>query len=462
MITQKELHKSLLFDMFKIAMPVAMQSLLSVTASMVDTMMIAPLGELSVGAVGMCSQFANIFFHCYWGFVGGGIMFLSQYKGAEDEDGICRTYGLMTGLMMAVALIFGGFAVFAPYGVMRVYTDKTAICEIGAKYIAIMGYAFPLQVMTIAVSAVLRSCKKVRITLFAAIVSVVSNVVFNYILINGKFGFPEMGVRGAATATVISGGVNLIILLLCAKFTGFNYIYKFKKIFSIKYGFFKLYLKKSLPIIANEIFAGVGFLVCNTVMGRQSEPTIAAFAVFSVTSGFVMAFFTGLTNASAVFVGNAVGAGKVKDAMSIAKRVLLYCFFTILTVMSIICIFHPFIFRAMGLSDESFTLCRGMIFIYAVAIMFRTENWLTVDIFRVGGETTVGAIADTVFMYVIVLPLMCILGIYLRVHPLIVFAAQYADEPIKFTFLRIYFGTGKWIKPITKQGKEAIKGLSLN
>ena len=133
-----------------IAVPVALQNLLTTTGSMVDTMMLASLGEKTVGAVGLCAQFSSLMFAGYWGFVGGGMMFFSQYWGAKDDEGITRSYGLTLSFMMAVGVIFACLAVGAPELVMNIYTDKREIQQIGITYLRIVGFAYPLQILAMA------------------------------------------------------------------------------------------------------------------------------------------------------------------------------------------------------------------------------------------------------------------------------------------------------------------------
>ena len=124
-----------------IAIPVALQNLLTTTGSMVDTMMIASLGQTEVGAVGLCAQFSTLMFSGYWGFVGGGMLFFAQYFGAGDDEGINRSYGLTLTCMMTVGLLFGLLAVLFPESVMRLYTDKTAIQRVGVEYLRIVGFS---------------------------------------------------------------------------------------------------------------------------------------------------------------------------------------------------------------------------------------------------------------------------------------------------------------------------------
>ena len=124
-----------------IALPVALQNLLTTTGSMVDTMMIASLGEKSVGAVGLCAQFSSLMISGYWGFVGGGMLFFAQYWGAGNHDGIRSSYGLTLCFMMISGLGCGLMAILRPDLVMRLYTDSPEIQRIGIQYLHIVGFS---------------------------------------------------------------------------------------------------------------------------------------------------------------------------------------------------------------------------------------------------------------------------------------------------------------------------------
>ena len=173
-----------------IAVPVALQNLLTTTGSMVDTMMISSLGKTEVGAVGLCAQFSSLMFSCYWGFVGGGMLFFSQYWGAKDDDGINRSYGLTLTCMMTVSFIFFVLALFFPETVMRLYTDKEAIQQIGVEYLRIAAFAYPLIVFSMAMASLLRCTERVTIPMYGSFVAVSVNVFLNWVLIFGHLGAP--------------------------------------------------------------------------------------------------------------------------------------------------------------------------------------------------------------------------------------------------------------------------------
>lgn len=439
-----------------IAVPVALQNLLTTTASMVDTIMLASLGEEIVGAVGLCAQFTSLMLSCYWGFVGGGMLFFAQHWGAKDEDGICSSYGLTLCCMLTVGVIFCGLATLAPYTVMRLYTDKRELWDIGASYLRIVGFAYPMQVMAMAMSALLRSTERVRIPLVASIASLATNLVLNYALIFGKLGMPCLGVRGAAFATLAAGAVNLLVLAIMGKATKYPYLFKIKKHFRWTRAFVRRYFIKCFPILMNELLIGVGNMTINVVLGRQSTQAIAALAVFRTFEGFVISFFTGFTNASSVLVGKEVGAGNHELAFSRAKRLIILCPCVILTACLGMLAFHRPLLTAMSLTGESFELARGLFIIFTVVAVIRMCNWIQNDTFRSAGDPAYGTILEIAFMYLMVLPCICLAGLKFKAPFLIVFTCAYIDEPIRLVLMLRHTFSGRWIKPVTEQGVKSV------
>lgn len=445
-----------------IAVPVALQNLLTTTGSMVDTMMIAPLGEMTVGAVGLCAQFSTLMFSCYWGFVGGGMLFFAQYWGAKDERGIDRAYETTLMFMMTVAVIFTCLGTFAPEAVMSVYTDKKAIQDLGVEYLRIACFAYPFQIFSMAMSALLRSTERVRIPLIGSIVSVCTNIVLNYILIYGKLGAPKMGARGAALATVIAAAVNVTVIIVMAKIKKYPFLFHFVRNPKLTGGWMKEYLKKCFPIICNELLVGIGFTVNNIVLGRQSAEAIAAIAVFRTLEGFVIAFFSGFSNASSVIVGKNVGAGFPEKAYECAKRLVFLCAGSIAIVCAVLFSVHAPLLKAMSLSGESFRLCTGFVGIYCVAAVIRMCNWTQNDTYRAAGDASYGTVLEIVFMYLMVIPCVTLSGLVFKLPVYIVFACCYIDEPVRFVLMQVHMYSAKWIKPVTPQGKNAIEEFRKN
>ena len=439
-----------------IAIPVALQNLLTTTGSMVDTMMLATLGETTVGAVGLCAQFTSLFFSCYWGFVGGGTLFVSQFWGAKNDDGIRRSYGITMTLVLAVGIIFCILSTIFPQTVMSIYTDKTEIQQIGVSYLRIVGYSFPLQSIIVVVSMLLRSTERVRIPLIGGIASVLTNCFFNYILIFGKFGAPVLGARGAAVGTVIASVVNLLVLLSFIVIQKLPYALELHRSFHWSKDFIKLYLKRCFPILCNEAGIGLSTVLINIVLGRQSAAAIAAIAIYRTIEGVVIAFFGGFSSAASILIGKHVGAGEHEEAQYKIVRVVYLTSAIICLVCIGLMVFHTPLFTAMGLSGESFEICTVLCSIYCVVAIIRMGNWQHNDCFRAGGDPAFGTIMEMSFMYLMVIP--CVYIAYFVFHApfYLVFVLIYCDEPIRYVIMQRHMYSRKWIQPVSEEGLATI------
>ena len=204
-ITWNDFGNMLIF----IALPIAIQNLLTTTASMIDTIMIGSQGELSVAAVGICSQIGSLLFNLYWGFVSGAVLFLSQYWGANDHKGYNRVVGYTLVFAGGVGLLYGILNFGFPKFILELYTDKADIVRLATPYMKIVGLSYPLQVFAAIFSIMLKSTERVKVPLASSILSLLVNFGVNFTLIYGRFGMPKMGIAGAAIGTLLSSIVNV-------------------------------------------------------------------------------------------------------------------------------------------------------------------------------------------------------------------------------------------------------------
>ena len=426
-----------------IAIPVAFQNLLTTTASMVDTMMVAPLGELFVGALGLCARFSSLMFCEYWG--------------SREDDGIERSYGLTWVCMMMVAVLFGCLAIFAPGFIMKVYTDKQTIQEIGVSYLRIVGFAYIMQVFSMAMSCLLRATERVKIPMIASVVSVATNLFLNWVFIYGNLGFPAMGIRGAALATTCAAAVNVLTIYLLAWRGKYPYLFRVRRHFRWSGEQVKQYFVKCFPIICNEVMMGIGNMVINITLGRQPEQVIAAVAVFRTLEGLIIGFFAGFSSASSVLVGKCVGAGELDTAYERAKRLVYLCSGFIL--LANLCLFavHRPILTGMSLSGESYQAGTRLLIIYGAASVIRMGNWLQNDTYRASGDAVYGTVLEIIFMYVLVLPCVLTTGFILKAPYWVIFLCCYIDEPVRYLLMQLHLYSGKWIKPVTETGMAALE-----
>ena len=439
-----------------IALPIAFQNLLGTTASMVDTIMIGSEGELAVAAVGICSQISSLFFSSYFGFAGGALLFFAQYWGASNEKGINRTFGVSFVFMLLVSLIFCAVAVLKPDFLLGIYTDKQNIIDVGVNYIRIVGFAYPLQVIGVLISFLMRSTERVKAPLICSIVGLVVNFVLNWLLIYGRFGLPKMGPAGAAVGTLASAAVNLMMLLIFLLKGKSKVTLKIRDMFRWEDGFLGSYLRKCFPIICNEMFYGVGQMLINIVIGRQDESAIAAMAAFRVIEGFVFAFFGGLADANSVVVGKEVGAGRHMKAYNYAKGFALLCPAITFTIVLIGLFVNQPLLSLFGLGPQALEYGKYMIMIYLAAGTVRTCNYIMNCGFRAGGEAVFGTVVEIGCLFAISVPATWAAGMILHLPFLAVFAFVYTDELLRLIFETKFMRSGKWIKPVTEAGQAAL------
>ena len=451
--------RTFLKTVIALALPIALQNLLVTTASMVDTIMIGTQGELAVAAVGICSQISSLFFSCYFGFVGGALLFFSQYWGADDHDGINRTFGLSLLCVLTVSLIFGGVAVFAPRFLLSIYTDKEGIIEMAAPYIRIVGFSYPILVLNQIISFLMRSTERVKAPLIASVLSLVVNFCLNWLLINGHWGCPKMGPAGAAVGTLASTIVSFILLMIFLLRDKKSVELKLQKMFRFSDGFAGIYFKKCLPVIANEFLYGVGQMLINMVIGRQPETAIAAMAAYRVLEGFVFAFFGGLADASSVVVGREVGGGRPMSGYRYMKGFAILCPAITFSIMAVFFLLNKPLLGLFSLGPEAMEYGKYMILIFMFAGAIRTCNYIMNIGFRAGGESVFGTVVEIGALFAISVPMTWLAGMVWQLPFLAVFAFVYTDELLRFIIEIFYARSCRWIKPVTPQGVAAMPGF---
>lgn len=452
-------YKLFLNAIVTLALPIAMQNLLSTTASMVDTIMIGSQGELAVAAVGTCSQISSLFYSCYTGLIAGALLFFSQYWGGHDFQGINRTFGLSMVSTLLIALIFSGISVIFPEVFLRIYTDKETIVQAAVPYLRIVGFSFPISTLAWLLSFFLRSTERVKAPLFSSIAALLVNFVLNWLLIYGRFGLPKMGAAGAAVGTLVSSIVNFILMLIIVLRDQKSVRLHIRQMFDWNRDFLRIYFAKCFPLLCNDLFYGIGQMLINVVIGRQSEAAIAAMATFRVLEGFVFAFFGGLADASSVVVGREVGAGRHMKAYQYVKGFAILMPAITFCIIAVGCLFQGPLLSLFGLSPEGMEYGKYMLLIYLAAGTIRTCNYIMNGCYRAAGDPVFGTVLEIVCLFTISVPATWVAGMVLQLPFLAVFAFVYTDEIIRLIFEIHRTRSCKWIKPVTEEGRTSLEAF---
>ena len=442
----------------RLALPIAFQNMLTSSFSLVDTLMVSMLGDISLAAAGMAGQWSWLLNIFLFGVSSGAAIFISQYFGVDDKKGIHRTSGLALVSGLVLGAIFMIAACLAPAAVMRIFVDEEAVIAEGVAYLRIAGFSYFAVVISGVWSSVLRSTAQVKLPMYVALITTVENAVLNYLFIFGGFGIPAMGIRGAALATVASSWTGAILLLVLSLRPG-NIVYApLRELLHFSKASIALFYRKALPVMANESMWGLGTFCFNAIYGALGYENYEALTILRTFESIAFAFFVGLCNASCVMVGKSVGAGKIGRACQDALR------FTILIpAVSIVIGWIIILYRAQlvsvfnlsgNISETVLLTAQSLLVVYALEIPLRNIPYIQiVGVFRSGGDTTTGVIYDLSCLWGLSLPATLIAAFVLDLPFVAVFAVMYLCEDIIKSILCLrHFRSAKWLRPVTPEG----------
>ena len=207
-------EKSFYKDVLKISIPIAMQGLINVGVSMTDTMMLGSFGEITLSAASLANQFCFIFLIINFGLGGGAGVLSGQFWGKKEINSINKVLSILIRASIAFAIIFLSLSQFMPDKIMSIYTSELPVADQGVMYLKIISLSFIFQGISTTVNILFRTVGSVKVALFASLTSFGFNIFLNWVLIFGKLGAPELGIQGAAIATLIARIILYLLLVL--------------------------------------------------------------------------------------------------------------------------------------------------------------------------------------------------------------------------------------------------------
>lgn len=446
----------------KLAFPVAMQNLLTSSFILVDTIMVGQLGDLSLSAVGMAGQFGWFLNMITFGMCSGAAVFISQYWGAKDTAGIRRTYGIAVVSVCLISALFFVTGMLFPEGVVRIFNREPDVVEAGAAYLRIACWSYLATGVNMVFCIVLRSTENVKLPMYVSLVTTVLNAFMDYGLIFGAFGMPEMGIRGAALATVISAWAGPVLILAVSAIQRNMLISPIKELFGFNKRSIAEYYEKATPVIINETLWGLGTLLFSVIFANLGYQYYAAVTIFRTFENISFVFFIGLCSASSIMVGKNVGAGHIKRAVEDSRRFVLFVSLCSVLTGVLIIIFRfqlASVFNLSGsITPETLKLTASLLLVYGIELPMRNLPYiLIVGTFRPGGDTKIGMKLDLLSLWLCSVPLTTLAAFVFKLPFIAVFAIMYAAEDYLKVILCVkYYFTYNWLRPVTDQG---IKGL---
>lgn len=453
--------KNFLIKTLVITVPIALQNLLSNVLNLVDTLMIGRLGETPVAAVGLANKVFFVFTLLMFGINSGSGVLASQYWGKRELLNIRRVLRMSLFIAVGGSLLFLIPGILCPKLVMSIFTPEKNTIAIGALYLGIIAFSYPITAVTNSYVAILRSMNYVMLPVINTTAAIVINIFLNYSFIFGKFGFPAMGASGSALATLIARIIECVSLLIIVYMhkaeagvvgalihTRVNKEDKKNHLFLPK-AFVKKYIITTAPVITNEFFWGLGVTMYSMVYGRMGNASIAAITITQSVEQVAMVFFFGMSAAAAVILGNALGANELKKAEEYAKN---YIVLQVgLTMIGAVLTFlaKDFIISWFAVSDLVAHYIRYCLTVFAIYMPFRMLTTLyIVAIFRSGGDTKAALFLDVSGVWLIGIPMAVLGGLVLKKPIYVVYAMVFLEEIYKCILGTIRYKQKKWIKNI--------------
>ena len=430
----------------KIAIPVTLQSMLQASFSIVDQIMIGQLGETNISAVGLCGNFSLIFSVVIGAVSTVAGILIAQFIGAEDaKEAWCSfNVSLICGIIIS-ALFFLTAGVF-PMQILGLYTKDMSIVNTGAVYFRIVAFSYiPMAVSNI-LSTWLRCKEHATIPFWVSFGAVAVNTGLNCLLIFGKFGFPCLGIKGAAIATLISQLFNLVFIVigfvLCIRKDGDKPLLSlyFRKI-SIRD-----FLIMIMPIMVSEFLWSLGQNVESAVYGHLGTSNLAAYTLTCPIQGIIVGALSGLSAAAGVIVGKRLGRKEYDEAYTESKKIM-YAGLIGAAAVSTLLIFLAGEYTGLYRVDDSVKeLGKMLLIIFALYAPAKVENMiLGGGIIRSGGNTKIIMVIDIVGTWCIGIPL-CLLAAYVFKWGIVgVYTLLTTEEIFRLVVSLVIFRKRKWM-----------------
>ena len=430
-----------------IALPVALQGMLNTIVNLVDTMMIGQLGETTIAAVGLANKVFFVFSLLVFGVASGSGVLAAQYWGNHDAKNIRKVTGLALLIASVGSLFFVLPSVLFPSAVMRIFTDSEGAIRIGAVYLTVAALSYPFTALTNVYVAMLRAVGRVKAPVMISCMTILINITLNYILIFGHFGAPQLGAQGAAIATLTARIAESAAILCVVYLTHTPIAGRPGELFGYSRAFFRQFLGTASPVIANEFIWGLGTTMYSLAYGRMGDNAVASITIATTIQDIAVVLFQGLSAATAVILGNEMGAGKLKQAEKYAKNFFILQFLVTLAAMVFCYVIRGNIIAMYSISPEVAANVNQCLIVFILYMPFKMFNFVNiVGVLRSGGDTKMCLILDTRGVWLIGVPMAFLGGLYLRQTIAVVYAMVMSEEIYKTVVGYLRYRQKKWLR----------------
>ena len=440
-----------------IAVPIMLQSLIQSLVSLVDNFMVSGLGDVAMSGVNVSGQVLFIFMVFLNAICMSGGIFMTQFFGAKDRQGMGQAFRFKLVI---------GFAAFVPYFlVCRIFprqvlslmlignSQAEMILDEAVQYIRIMFWMGIPMTVSVCIASSLRDLGKVKTPLIVTVIATLTNTLFNWLLIYGNLGFPALGVRGAAIATVIARSLEFVIFLAVYFRTHPEFMVRIRELFQVDWKLFRNMLRKSTMVLFCEMVWVASETITTAIYnGRGGADVVSGMASSFAIANLYFVAFGGIYSATGVILGKTLGQGNLEKARE-EKTWLLSgsaVFGTVMTFFGLATtLLVPVVFGR--LSDSAVSICRTMVMTMSLFMPIWVYANAQQAVARSGGDTAMGAYADAALTLLVMLPLVFLLANYTDVGPVVLYCGVKLVDVIKVIVFHFWLKKERWLKNLAKK-----------
>ena len=442
--------KEFIREVFTLSLPVGFQQIINLTVNMIDNIMVGQMGELAITAVSISGTFTWLVMVFGTGLAHGANVVMAQDWGSGNVQRIKKLFSFVLTMSFSAALIFFVLTSLFPDRIIQIYSSIPQFVAPGVEYLSIMKYSFLLTSISQMTLLMLQSVRSVKIGLYNSILSCFTNIFLNWVLIFGHLGFPALGIRGAALATVIARSIELVITL--------TYLFRFEpnlqfrpKDFHpvLEKEFLLQYIHITLPLLIIDVFSNLVSSVQTMISGRISQYYISANSIVHMAWTIPNSFCVGVSASANIMVGNLIGSSRFDTAKSYAWKFVRTALLLGVIASGLVQVILPVLSSFYKITDETRILTRQMGYAASCTVLFLPLCFVVFNgILKAGGQTRKLMYVDMAANWLIAIPFGYIAAFVLHWHPAVLYAVLRSGNLFKAGWGLLQLKKGDWIHRI--------------
>ncbi len=451
-------EKSFYKQFFTLTLTIALQNVIVYSVNLADNIMLGSYMQDAMSGVALVNKIQFILQSLMMGLAEGALMFASRSWGERDIPSIRKITNISTKCGLVISLAIFAAAITVPEFILSLLSPNAGEIAQGSAYLRIICFSYPLFAITQLLIYSMRSVETVKIGLWISVSTLIINVCLNYVLIYGNFGAPELGVRGAAIATLIARIVETLIVVIYVFFIDKKVKLRIKHFGKIDWTLFKSYVIKGAPVFFSSAIWSFAQAMQTAILSRSDPSAVTADSISSVVFQIVTVITYASASATCVVIGKAIGEGKLDMIKPYAKtlQVIFLCIGAFTG--AVLFIVKDLIIGFYEATPEAADLARQFMIVLSITVIGTSYQMpCHTGIVRAGGDTSFILKVDTIFMWGIVLPASFIAMFFFKAPALVVFIILKCDQVLKCAIAAIKVNSFNYIKSL-KVGEKSKVG----